>query len=281
MRRVLPTLALIVLMLCALSVPAGAWQDGDTIGTLTHTLRALARETPYLTSCELGSRAADAIREAAGTQLALVSAADLAGDLPNGTLTWADVFDVFSSDRMLAAAEVTPAELFALLEAAVSHIELDTETELVVEGSEIFGGFCQIAGFAFTYDVSAPVGERVVTVLLEDGTELLRGDETTVLTLAAPVELLDGTLGLPLVEYRTLEITQAEALAAYIAEHPTLPESKTDRITMIGARNKPLISMFPSGTLAAGVAVLVVILAFYRMRYSKIKEEYGTNQDGE
>lgn len=274
MKRFFSALLVLLFLLCAAAVTAEARQDGDFVGTLTRAPKALERETPYLDQCELGCAAADAVRDYVGTTLALVSAADLAGDLPSGLVTWADVTAVFSADRALARAEITPAELYALLEAAVSHLELDTSTELIVEGSEVFGGFCQVSGFSFAYDVSAPVGERVLSVVLDDGTAPERGDDATVLTLAAPVCLLDGTYGLPVIAQEDAGGTLAEALADYIAARTVLPEGETHRIEMIGARNRSIVSIFPKGALAGGVAVLIVLLAFWRTRYNKLQDEY-------
>jgi len=274
MKRLALLLTALVL-LWGLSAPAFALEDGDPVGALSRAPKAPEDETPYITQCELGSMTGDAVRKAAGSDIALVSAADLTGRLPSGLVTWADVKAVLRNDGALVRAEITPAALYALLEAAVSHIELDTTTERIAKGSEVFAGFCQASGFRFQYDVSAPVGERVLAVTLEDETELTRGDDTTSLTLAAPAELLDGTLGLPVVDYETLDLTQAEALAAYIADHPTVMEGEADRITMIGSRDRPLVGIFPKGVLAGGVAVLIVLLAVWRMRYNRIREEYG------
>ena len=275
MRRALPMLLLALFLVWTAGLNAGAWQEDDIVGTLTKAPKALAGQEPLLTQCELGCAAADAVRAYAGTDIALVSGADLRGDLPRGLVTWRDVQGVFSADRPLSAGTVTPAQLYGLLEAAVSHLETDTLTERVAEASKTHAGFCQISGFAFRYDVSAPAGERVLSVTLEDGGTPDRTARDPVLTVAAPTELLDGSLGLPPVIHTPLEGTQAEALAAYLSSRTVLPEGDTDRIVMIGARDFPLVSMFPKGVLAAGAAVLMALLAFRRMRFNKIQDEYG------
>ena len=274
MKRLAPILAAAVLILC-LSVPALAWQDGDVAGALSKAPKAPEDETPYITQCELGSMTADAVREAAGTDIALVSAADLTGRLPSGLVTWADVKAVIRNDAPLVCAALSPAALYALLEAAVSHVELDTSTERISNGSEVFPGFCQVSGFRFRYDVSAPVGERVLNITKDGGTVLDRTDTAATLTLAAPENVLDGRLGLPAIEYIPIGTSLTESLAAYTSSHATLSSEEAERIEVIGSRDNPLIGMIPRPALIGGLAVFVILLAFWRTRYNKLKDEYG------
>ena len=286
MRRLLPAflLGLLVLFLSA-SLPARA--DGTTgddaaageeiAGVLTRTPRAAEEETPYLTQCELGCAVTDAVRYSLGTDIALVSTADLSpgARLPAGAVTEADILSVLAQDEPLARAAVTPAALYALLEAAVSHIQLDTVTERIVPGTEVYAGFCQVSGLTFRYDVSAPVFSRVLEITLGDGTALDRADGTTVLTLGAPENILNGALGLPAADYSLTDETLAGALAGYIGTRTSLPEGRTARIAVVGSRDTPLVGMLPRGALLGGLAVLAVTLVFWRTRYNRLKDEYG------
>lgn len=277
MKRLLSLVLLILFALWASSVPVVAWEDGDVVAILRSSPKAAERETPYIRQSKMGCVAADAVREYVGTQLALVPTADIEGNLPQGIVTGANVKAVFSEDWEIAAAEITPHTLFQMLETAVSQMRLDTTTEMVAEGSEIFGGFCQISGFTFRYDVSAPIGERVLKVTLDDGTELSRSDDAGIITLAAPEYLLEGAYGFPVVRYQLAGGMLSEALGDYVSTRSVLPEGKTDRIELIGARNRTFVSGFPKGILVGGIMVLIVILAFYRMRFRRIQDEYGIN----
>lgn len=274
MKRAIPLIQTFILIIC-LSVSALAQEGGGLAGTLAGSIRAPEDETPYITQCMMGSFAADAVRSAADADIALVSAADLTGSLSSGTVTRADIEAVLRNDPILVRGVITPAVLYALLEAAVSHIELDTSTERIVEGSEIYDGFCQVSGFRFRYDVSAPAGERIVKVSLDDGTELSREDVSAVLILAAPENVLNGSCGLPTAVYEPAGMTLSEALAAFIDSAGSLSDDRTGRIEMIGSRDKPLVGMIPRAALTGGLAVLAVLLVFRRTRYNKLKDEYG------
>jgi len=89
MKRLALLLTALVL-LWGLSAPAFALEDGDPVGALSRAPKAPEDETPYITQCELGSMTGDAVRKAAGSDIALVSAADLTGRLPSGLVTWAE-----------------------------------------------------------------------------------------------------------------------------------------------------------------------------------------------
>lgn len=261
--------ALIFLLAVLLAAPAKA-QEGSVVGYLNDAPRSFLQETPYLTQCELGCTVADAVREAAGTQIALVNWGDIQNDLNQGSVTSADISRVFSKDRSLATATVPPDVLFQILEHAVSQIQLDSATERVVAGTERFDGFCQVSGFRFRYDASAPVGSRVVQIILEDGTELT--SEGSAITLTATEYMLTGGYGFAPVDCTPLGCSLTDALADYVSLRTGLPEGETQRITMIGGRNNLIADKFPGGLLIGVVALLAVFLVFFRMRAKTISE---------
>lgn len=271
-RRLLPLLAAALLAFG----PAAALSDADTVTVLRTVPKDLSRETPYLTQSQMGCAAADALRDYAGTDIALLPTADLGGTLPQGLVTGADVKAVFAADREIAAAQISPRLLFQMLETAVSSIRVDPETEQVEEGSEIFGGFCQISGFSFLYDASAPVGERILRVLLPDGTALSADDGESLLTVAAPAYLLEGAFGFPALDSRSVGGCLSDALGQYLSVRSELSEFDTDRIQIIGAQTHTLAGLFSGKALAIGLAVFIAILIFYRLRFIRIRDEYGT-----
>lgn len=81
-----------------------------------------------------------------------------------GTISRLDVINVLPFDNFLTVVRgVTPAELKTILERSGAS--------LPGQG----GQFLQVSGFRVTYDVTKPVGNRVSTVTLEDGTPIVAG----------------------------------------------------------------------------------------------------------
>ena len=271
MKKKLFSLLLSLALITALTGSAlGAGEE--PVGVLEKAPKSYLTQEPYLTQCELGCVAADALRQAAGTQVALVNFGDIQNDLNQGEVTQADMERVFTADQPLAVAEVTGEQLYQILEHAVSQIQVDPNTEQVVEGSEEFDGFCQVSGFTFRYDASAPVGERVVSVTLEDGTKVARESQST-LTLAATEGMLSGGYGFPEVEHQTLDEGLVSALASYVSGHTDLPEGETSRISIIGARQNAIIEMFPRGALVGVLVLCMVFLAMTGLRAKRYQDE--------
>nr|WP_246363239.1 5'-nucleotidase [Deinococcus budaensis] len=61
------------------------------------------------------------------------------------------------------------------------HVALENSVSALPGAS---GRFLQVSGFSFTYDVSRPVGSRVVNVTLDDGMPILRDATTYTLALS-------------------------------------------------------------------------------------------------
>ena len=98
------------------------------------------------------------------------------------------------------------------------------------------GRFLQVSGFRFGYDPAKPVGERVVSITLDDGTTLSLTDTVTQLRLAGTNYVMTGgdsysMLGELPVE-RELGAAD-EALAAYIGLHTPAAVPATGRIAVL------------------------------------------------
>lgn len=248
------------LLTVALSVSALAATQETWNTNLNKAPRAMAEEKPYLTQCELGSVVADAFYTAGNTQIALVESRLLSNDLNQGSVTRSDVRHVFAEDEPLARASIVPEQLYELLENAVSKTEVDPSTEHIAEDSPVNEDFCQISGFTFRYDASAPAGSRVVWIRLNDGTELERDDTETKISVTAEEELLKDF------ESEGLEMSCVDAVCDYLALHDELPEGEQERITIIGVRENTIIGMFPRWLLITGVGILAILLATSSLR---------------
>lgn len=262
-------LAAVTALLLAAALSGSALAAPEVLtAVLDKAPRAMGQETPYLTQCELGSAVTDAFRIAGDTQIALVETAMLANDLSQGELTRADVERVFTADEPLVRSALAPQQLYALLEHAVGQVRVDPKTEHIAQDSPRNENFCQISGFTFRYDASAPAGERVVSVRLDDGAELERQDGTSSISVTAPASLLDGF------EAQELDMTCVDALWDYVGAHTELPEGEQARITVLGARENTIVGMFPRWLLVAGIAVLAALLAVCGLRLKHHKEEF-------
>ena len=156
----------------------------------------------------------------------------------------------------------------ALLENAVGQVQVDPKTEHIAQDSPRNEDFCQISGFTFRYDASAPAGERVVSVRLDDGTELEREDGTSRISVTGPISLLGAF------DPQELDKTCADALWDYVSAHTELPEGEQGRITVLGARENMIVGMFPRWLLVVGIAVLAALLAGSGLRLKHHKEEF-------
>jgi len=182
----------------------------------------------------LGAATADAVRELADADAAIVFGGDLHSNLFRGELTIAQVREAFNPDRELAVAEVSYSQLAEMLEAGVSHIVVNQQERIDREESS-FGGFPQVSGFSFSYDVSAPIGSRVSSVTLADGREIDLSDGSSVLVIAGAADMFAGEYGYPEVECEPLGATESDALIAAIrAGLQEYTDANTLRISVLG-----------------------------------------------
>jgi 5'-nucleotidase len=146
----------------------------------------------------LGDLIADGMRWRYGTQLALMNSGGIRTALPNAgylpantglrrpaagyaagppwDLVKGDVYSVLPFNNVITTRSVTGAQLWGMLENAVSRID--------AAGLGADGRFAQISGFKYTFHYLNAVGSRVTSVQLDDGTPIL--PDATSYTLALP-----------------------------------------------------------------------------------------------
>lgn len=249
---------LIILALAALAKPASAWQPNDVVGILPKRLQPLQEENPGSGPSELGGLAADCVRWSAQTDLAMIPAGDLEQNLPVGEVLWEDVARAVNEDRRLAMAEITPAQLYALLEELLSHLSVDLANESLDDAASAFAGFPQVSGFLLTVDASAPTGERAYTVTLGDGTSLEREDESTVLTVASTEHLFSGEYGSASIDiWTSLDQTLGEAMALALGSGEIAADD-LERIRIIGVSGTALINSFPISVVILALLVIAI-----------------------
>ncbi len=106
----------------------------------------------------LGQWATDAMRAAAGADIALCNGGGLRAGLAAGPVTLGDLYTVMPFDNELFIAAMTGAQVRAALEHGIAN--------------ERFGTL-QFSGLRVAYSAAAPPGSRVVSATLADGSPLL------------------------------------------------------------------------------------------------------------
>lgn len=137
----------------------------------------------------LGVLAAEALRDKYGTQLVIVNGGGLRDSLPSNGFKPTDTtlrrpsagstgpYDVTRGD----AAAVLPFGNFAAT-TTITGAKLWQALENGVSGWPSEGRFPQIAGFKFSFDPTRPVGSRIVSVTLPDGTPIAKDDKSYTIT---------------------------------------------------------------------------------------------------
>ena len=125
-------------------------QLGEELGTATQPL----------SKAELGPLVADAYREHFDTQLGWQNGGGQRADMKEGVLTRRDAQSVLPFGNSPIAIQATGAQIKDALEKGI---------ESNPDGGN---GFPRTAGFTFEYDQSAPFGERVTAITLDDGTSM-------------------------------------------------------------------------------------------------------------
>ncbi|MGB3911057.1 MAG: 5'-nucleotidase C-terminal domain-containing protein [Pseudolysinimonas sp.] len=141
------------------------------------------------------------------------------GVIPPGNVTLLTTYSVLPFPNFVSVAPDLPIETFV---AVVEHGVGGAVSGDVLQPDGRFG---QAAGYSFTYDASQPVGQRVVSITLDDGTVIVAGGE---LAATAPTTIsfvtndftLRGGDGYPLagVPFVVLPYTYQEALETYLID---------------------------------------------------------------
>ena len=183
----------------------------------------------------IGNLVADAYRSASDADIAIANGGDIRADIEAGVITRGDIISVLPFGNTLMVKKITPAVLFEVLENGVSGIILDDENNIDYEQSPQ-GRFLQVSGFSFSYNPTAPEGERIISVTLDTGYSLSRSNTTDYLTIAGSNYVMTGgdyydMLGtLPVLR----ELGSAdEALEAYIRQNSPVSAAVEGRVVLL------------------------------------------------
>ena len=124
------------------------------IGTLSQPMNS-QKTLIRTTENAFGNFIADALKEAAHAEIAMVNSGSVRGDKnyqANSILTRGDIIRELPYRTHLSVVSIRGAQLWAALEHGVSQVE------------DIKGRFLQVSGMSFSYSLEQPVGKRVQNV---------------------------------------------------------------------------------------------------------------------
>ncbi len=98
-------------------------------------------------SCDLGSLAADAMRDETGADIAITNGGGVRSSIAAGDITKGDVVTVFPFGNYVVTKEVTTSELYEIISASVSGYGYGTGGAL-----QQLGSFAQVSGITFELD---------------------------------------------------------------------------------------------------------------------------------
>jgi 2',3'-cyclic-nucleotide 2'-phosphodiesterase/3'-nucleotidase len=108
----------------------------------------------------------DVERRAAGADIASASAFDLHAHFGPGSITVAQIAQLYPYDNTLLAISITGEQLKEYLEYSSRYYKTEPDRSLVVDKSVQGYNFDMVSGVDYTIDVSRPVGQRVGTLTL-------------------------------------------------------------------------------------------------------------------
>lgn len=248
---------------------AYAYGNRDCIAKITVADAAFTKEQGCVGDTVMGAIVADSIRAYTGADIAAIPCGDFSEEVIGvKTLTFSELCRLLPENPKLVTACLSPKQLKAILEHAVSCVVLDPETKLIDRESSMSDVFLQLSGLELVYDTSAPAGKRVYSVSLGER-ELDLNDDEPYLLFAGSESLFDGSLGFPAAE--TLVYSNAtcvDAAVEYLAasDAEIISEYELDRISTIGNSENRIIDRFPMAAVffvvATAVAANVLVVRF-------------------
>jgi 5'-nucleotidase len=191
----------------------------EVVGTAAESI---TRQQTAAGESALGDLIADAQRTTTGADFAFMNPGGIRADVEAGEVTYGELFAVQPFENGLVTMELTGEQIYALL-----------EQQFRADGSATI---LQVSGLEYTYNAANPVGSKIVSVTLPDGSSL---DPTATYTVAVNGYLATGGDGFTIFEEGQNVQTvggDLEALVAYIQSLPQPFEAPADfgqRITRL------------------------------------------------
>lgn len=255
-----------LLLAVGLAPCALAYAPDEIVGQPEMLLAAMSGHGSLSDETVMGDACADAIRAAANADVALVHGGAFCANLEPKPCTYRDICMVLTvPDEPIAVAELTAAQLTAMLEAGVARITLN-ESEGIDRERSAFEGFVQVSGLSVTYDASAHAGERILRLRREGGA-IEPHSESETYRVAAPRMLFDGAFSYPVYACTETGFTLADALADYVAAGTGDGYTGDGRITAVGCTDYNIINHFPVVLCAVAAIVIWLGARLWKFKY--------------
>jgi 2',3'-cyclic-nucleotide 2'-phosphodiesterase/3'-nucleotidase len=164
-----PTIAALVAAYAAEIAPVVNAVKASTLGPISRGSTAPPLAERYRQEVPMGDLIADAQRWKTGTQIAFMNPGGIRASIEYASyphdITYGDFFTVQPFDNKMATMKLTGANLYAVLEQQFAPPQSSQK-------------LLQQSGLKYTYNLSLPVGSRITSLTLADGTPILP-DSTT------------------------------------------------------------------------------------------------------
>lgn len=210
-------------------------------------------DTALYESCEFGNFAADALRAAGRTEVALID---------NGSLLRL----AEGEEIPLAVGELTEPALRDLLESGLAGVRTDSETETVISAAEELADFLQVSGLHLRYDATAPVGERVMTMEDTDGAKI---DDAVSVT--APETLFEEAN----IPCESLPVGGEQMLDEYYAVWLDEGDVAVHRVQILGTVDGNIVAGFPRWAVIAIPLLACLLIGQALGRNKNWKDAHG------
>lgn len=256
-KRMISVLLALTLSLSLSALSAQAEREQTVVGRCT---QALSADNATWSECGLGDYVTDAMRQNTGAEIAFLPGYLLAQTMPGaGDITLSRVESLFAEDLAVVLTHLTAGEIYEMLETSAGGLVLN-ELESIDPEASAQDSFLQVSGLTVRYDVSAPVGSRVLSV--EVAGETLDPADVTTTYLTACVDTEGQETGETLVD----------CVASYLGGQSSATLADTDRQTVIGAHASDIISMIPVWAVALAAVIFALGGAVHRWRKEQMEE---------
>jgi len=204
-----------------------------TVGTTLVDLEGREEVSRHY-ECNLGNLICDALlweTQAAGTTIAMFNGGGIRSGIPSGEITMAQILEVLPFGDTLAYFSLTGEDLHETLEYGVSRAE-----DPLNEGT---GRFLQVAGLKYTWDPSAPVGERIVDMEVQNENKTWGPvDPEEVYKIVTLLYIREGGDGYEILEEKAIDPYDfgrviADILVDYLMEYSPISPYTEGRITRV------------------------------------------------
>ena len=186
----------------------------EVIGT---TPAPITRTTNAAGESALGNMIADAMRMQTGTDFAFMNPGGVRADVDAGEITWKEAFTVQPFGNDLVKMTVTGADIKTLLEQQW--------------GSKV--RIMPISGLKVAYDDSRAAGDRIVSMVKNDGTPIELSQSYTITVNNYMADGGDGYTVLAGITNRMIDVVDLEAFVNYIKAKGIVEPKIEDRVTKL------------------------------------------------